>query len=192
MSRTRVLREPASVRAREHAEPPVQPAQPAPALTAVSPHDTAEASVRVLRRFRIVFNAVKAHFQQVEKRAGVGGAQVWALSLIAASPGLRVGQLAGLMDIHPATASNLVRNLLQAGLVEAVRDDADRRTVRLNIMAAGREVLRRAPGPFAGVLPDALARLDAHTLLRLESDLGRLIDVLEADPRAAGLPLAQM
>lgn len=148
--------------------------------------------MRVLRRFRIVFNAVKAHFQQVEKRAGVGGAQVWALSLIAASPGLRVGQLAGLMDIHPATASNLVRNLLQAGLLESVRDDADRRTVRLNIMAAGREVLRRAPGPFAGVLPDALARLDAQTLLRLESDLGRLIDVLEADPRAAGLPLAQM
>lgn len=166
------------------------PEHPAPAAQGTP--DPTEASVRVLRRFRVVFNAVKAHFQQVERRAGIGGAQVWALSLVAAAPGLRVGQLAGLMDIHPTTASNLVRSLLQGGLVEAVRDPADRRSVRLNATAAGREVLRRAPGPFAGVLPDALARLDAQTLLRLETDLGRLIDMLEADPRAAGLPLAQM
>lgn len=166
------------------------PEHPAPAYQGTP--DPTEASVRVLRRFRVVFNAVKAHFQQVERRAGIGGAQVWALSLVAAAPGLRVGQLAGLMDIHPTTASNLVRSLLQAGLVEALRDPADRRSVRLNATAAGREVLRRAPGPFAGVLPDALARLDAQTLLRLETDLGRLIDMLEADPRAAGLPLAQM
>ena len=42
-----------------------------------------------LRRFRRVFNAVKTHFQQVEKRAGVGGAQLWALSVIGARPGIR-------------------------------------------------------------------------------------------------------
>jgi hypothetical protein len=38
----------------------------------------AEKAARVLRRFRMVFNAVKTHFQQVEKQAGIGGAQVWA------------------------------------------------------------------------------------------------------------------
>lgn len=176
------------------------PREPEPAAAATHPpaldpsgsRASAEVSVRVLRRFRIVFNAVKAHFQQVEKQAGIGGAQVWALSLVAAAPGLRVGQLAGLMDIHPTTASNLVRVLLRAGLIETIRDVADRRTVRLNATPAGREVLRRAPGPFAGVLPDALARLDTPTLDRLDRDLGSLIDVLGADTRAAGQPLAQM
>lgn len=39
-----------------------------------------EASTRVLRQFRIVFNAVRSHFRQVEREAGIGGAQLWALT----------------------------------------------------------------------------------------------------------------
>ncbi|MBN8511136.1 MAG: MarR family transcriptional regulator, partial [Burkholderiales bacterium] len=78
-----------------------------------------DAPTRVLRRFRVVFNAVKTHFRQVEKRAGVGGAQVWALSIVAARPGVGVGALARAMDIRQATASNLVRSLVAGGWVAA-------------------------------------------------------------------------
>ncbi len=53
-------------------------------------------------------------------------------------------------------------------------------------------MLRKAPGPFTGVLPEALARLDPQTLERLDHDLAVLIAVLGADDRAAGIPLAQM
>jgi DNA-binding MarR family transcriptional regulator len=172
--------------------PKSQAASPVRPDEGVEEAPPAEAAVRVLRRFRVVFNAVKGHFQQVERRAGIGGAQVWALSLIAAGPGLSVGQLAGLMDIHQTTASNLVRSLLKSGLVHSVRDGTDRRTVRLSVADPGLVVLRRVPGPFAGVLPDALARLDTQTLLRLDRDLGRLIELLKADPDAAGVPLAQL
>ena len=47
-------------------------------------------STRVLRQFRVVFNAVKTHFRQVEREAGVGGAQLWALSVIDRRPGIGV------------------------------------------------------------------------------------------------------
>ncbi len=155
--------------------------------------DTAqEAAVRVLRRFRLVFNAVKTHFQQVEKQAGVGGAQLWALSVVAAQPDIGVGGLAAAMDIHKATASNLVRSLVAAELIETARHGPDRRAVQLRVRPAGLKVLRKAPGPFAGVLPDALGRLDASTLERLDEDLEKLLRVLEADERASGIPLAQM
>lgn len=70
-------------------------------------------AARVLRRFRLVFNAVKTHFQQVEKRTGLGGAQLWALSIIRQRPDIGVGDLANAMDIHQSTASNLVRALLR-------------------------------------------------------------------------------
>jgi hypothetical protein len=53
-------------------------------------------------------------------------------------------------------------------------------------------VLRKAPGPFAGVLPEALANLDSATLKRLDHDLALLIAALHPDERAAGMPLAQM
>jgi hypothetical protein len=43
-------------------------------------------STRVLRQFRVVFNSVKTHFRQVEREAGLGGAQLWALSVIQRRP----------------------------------------------------------------------------------------------------------
>lgn len=46
---------------------------------------------QVLRQFRVIFNAVKVHFRQVERESGLGGAQVWALSVVAESPGIGVG-----------------------------------------------------------------------------------------------------
>lgn len=149
-------------------------------------------AARVLRQFRLVFNTVKTHFQQVEKKAGLGGAQVWALSLIQAQPDIGVNELARAMDVHQSTASNLVRMLVERELITAAKNGPDRRTVQLRVLPAGRRVLRRAPGPFEGVLPNALASLDARTLARLERDLAQLIAVLDTDERAANIPLGQM
>lgn len=157
-----------------------------------APDDVNERAALVLRRFRLVFNAVKTHFQQVEKKAGVGGAQVWALSVVRANPGMGVNALAQAMDIHQTTASNLVRALVAAEMLAAEKNGADRRTVQLRVLPAGTRVLRKAPGPFAGVLPEALARLDDDTLQRLEGDLSALIRELGVDDKAAGIPLAQM
>lgn len=148
-----------------------------------------EAEARVLRRFRRVFNSIKAHFQQVEKKAGVGGAQLWALSIIDARPGLGVNDLARAMDIHQSTASNLVKALVDRELISLAKAGMDRRTVQLRLLAAGAAVLRRAPGPFTGVLPQALASLDAATLARLDEDLARLIAALGADEHAGKIPL---
>ncbi len=151
-----------------------------------------EPAALVLRRFRVVFNAVKTHFQQIEKRAGIGGAQIWALSLIEANPGMGVNSLSRAMDVHQTTASNLVKSLVAGEMVVAKKDGPDRRAVQLTLSARGRRVLKKAPGPFAGVLPDALARLGDGTLARLDRDLALLIAELAADERAAGIPLSQM
>lgn len=148
-----------------------------------------EPTARVLRRFRLVFNTVKTHFRSVEKKAGIAGAQVWALSVVAAEPGIGVGALAKAMDVHQSTASNLIKPLLENGMLLAERSGSDRRAVQLRITTLGARVLRKAPGPFAGVLPDALAKLDTTTLARLDRDLGKLIDALDANPRGANLPL---
>lgn len=146
----------------------------------------------VLRQFRIIFNAVKSHFRQVEKAAGIGGAQVWALSVIQQRPGIGVSDLGRAMDVHQSTASNLVKALLERGLVRAVKAEQDRRAVGLFLSEAGQHLLDRAPAPFSGVLPDALAGLDASTLARLEQDLGTLIAALAADEASATTPLADL
>lgn len=165
--------------------------------TAVQPRASAaqpgaEGATRVLRQFRLVFNTVKTHFQQMEKRAGLGGAQVWALSVVRDRPGIGVNDLARALDVRQPTASNLVKALAEQDLIEVRRDERDGRAVMLYVRPAGTRVLRRAPGPFTGVLPEALASLDPATLDRLEQDLAVLIKVLGADERGANIPLSQM
>jgi DNA-binding MarR family transcriptional regulator len=161
---------------------PRTPSQPAPS---VHPN-------QVLRRFRVVFNAVRSHFKQIEKEVGLGGAQVWALSVIRDQPGIGMGGLAKCMDVHQSTASNLVRNLLQKELIRMDKATTDKRHVHLHITPQALALLADVPGPFEGVLPAALAELDHATLQRLDQDLAELIARLKADESAGAIPLAQL
>lgn len=147
---------------------------------------------RVLRRFRVVFSAVRTHFRQMEKQVGLGGAQVWALSLIKAKPGIGMGEVAACMDIHQSTASNLVKTLLRKELITMDKAAHDRRHVQLKILPAGSKLLENVPGPFEGVLPVALGNLSAETLQRLDDDLHQLIGLLNADESAEATPLANL
>lgn len=160
-----------------------------PDATLHASHALNEPTGRVLRQFRLVFNAMKTHFQQVQKSAGLGGAQLWALSLIASSEGLGVNDLARSMDIHQSTASNIVRTLAARHLIDVTRAEADRRSVRLSLRPEGRHLLQMAPSPLSGVLPQALARLPEPTLARLGEDLSELIALMDTNERDANLPL---
>lgn len=145
----------------------------------------------VLRRLRLVFNAVRHHFQQAEKQTGLGGAQVWALSLIKEQPGIGIGGIARSMEIHQSTASNLIKTLVRKELISMAKLPEDRRNVQLQPLPAGLAVLAQVSGPFEGVLPVALAKLPQEKLLRLDQDLGALIALLKADELADGMAVAE-
>lgn len=165
-------------------EPPMNPKE---ALS-----DTPETTAQVLRRFRVVFNAVRSNFQQLEKQVGLGGAPVWALSVVRDYPGIGMGGVARQMDIHQSTASNLIKTLLRRGFISMTKVPEDRRNVQLHILPAGLEILSQVAGPFEGVLPVALGKLPQETLLRLDQDLAHLVQILKADEQAGGIPLAEL
>jgi DNA-binding MarR family transcriptional regulator len=167
------------------------PAPPAPS-SPVNGNTSPEQAAQVLRQFRVVFNAVRSHFQQVEKRVGIGGAQVWALNVIRNQPGLGINELARAMDIHQSTASNLIRQLAKRELVRSEKSATDRRGVQLFVEAAGDQLLQGAPGPYEGVLPEALQQLLPETLDQLQLSLAQLIEALKADEQAGGIPLAEL
>lgn len=145
----------------------------------------------VLRKLRLVFNTVKGHFREVEKKTGVAGAQVWAMSVVRDQPGIGVNDLARLMDIHQSTASNLIKPLIEGGMMVADRAQADRRALKLRVTPRGAAILKKAPAPSTGLLPAALAKLDHDTLVRLDEDLEGLITLLHPDKRAAKEPIGQ-
>ncbi len=147
--------------------------------------------LEVLKRFRVLLRAIDAHYRRAESKSGLGGAQIWALSEIAANPRLQPGDLARRMAIHASTASNLLGRLESLGLVERVREEYDRRVVVLRITAAGRRKLRSAPKPSTGLLQEALLALPSRELASLQRHLDHLLGHVERlDPRAMALPIA--
>ena len=156
------------------------------------PAEQQASATRVLLQFRMVFGAVRSHFQKVEQSVGLGGAMVWALSAIAASPGMGVGQLAQALNVRQPTASNMLKSLQSKGLVTTRRANHDRRALELNLTPEGHALLAKAPGPPAGVLPVALMALPPDTLARMEQDLQSLIATMGVDPRSAQTPLADL
>jgi len=149
-------------------------------------------ATEALRQFRVIFGAVRQHFQAVEKACGVSGAQIWAMAALQQTPGMKVSELAQAMSIHPSTASNLLDKLEQAGLVQRTRSQADQRVVTLRLTEAGQRALKQAPQPLTGILTHALGQLTDETLCRLNDDLAELIAHMGAvNVRDAQLPLSE-
>lgn len=146
----------------------------------------------VLQQLRVVLHAVKSHFQEVERITGVGGAQVWALSVIKGNPGIGISELARSLSIRQPTASIFVKNLAAKGLIRARRAASDRRAVQLTVLAAGEAVLQRAPQPFTGVLPQALAAVGPAGLERLHAELAKVVIQLGDPEGLRTTPLDQI
>lgn len=152
------------------------------------------AMVDVLKRFRILLRSMEAHYRRVEESSGLGGAQVWALSEIAASEGgLTVGELADKLAIHLSTASNLVRRLEELHLLTRNRSREDQRVVQLSVTPAGRRKVEQAPKPSMGLLQQALSEMTADELEALGSELDKLLRrMTHLDRRAGTMVIAEI
>lgn len=150
--------------------------------------------LEVLEQFRVIVKSIRRHYQDVERRAGVSGAQLWALAQIAGQPGAEVGALARALAVHQSTASNLVRDLLKRRLVTRERRGRDLRHVQLYPSKKGLGLLRAAPRPLIGVLQQALSELSAARLVALHAELAHVIALMKGKQVAAAraLPLSEM
>ena len=152
---------------------------------AVEPRTAPSLELKTLQEFRTIFGSARRHDAEVRRVTGISGAQLWALSAIARAAGLRVNDLAEQMALHQTTASNLINALVQRKLVRRSRDDADQRVVRLTVTTEGKRMLLRAPGPYVGLLFDALRHLDPPDLQRLRKALIVLTTVMRGASRDA-------
>jgi MarR family transcriptional regulator, organic hydroperoxide resistance regulator len=147
----------------------------------------------VLKKFRLVFRSAKKHFQWVEQRCGVSGAQLWAMWELGERPGMRVSELASALSIHQSTASNMLDKLEGRSLIRRERSEHDQRVVKLFLTESGREVVAKAPQPARGVLVAALDGMPTESLCELEKQLDALIQGMKVRDRDGALtPLSDI
>lgn len=149
--------------------------------------------VQVLRQFRLIYGSVRQHFRDVEKQCGISGSQLWLLREVATAPGSGISSLAERLSIHQSTCSLLVEKLVGFGLVSKTRSIEDQRRVGLELTRAGEQLLKRAPGPAEGILPEALKQLPDFALQSLHVNLGQLIGhLMTHNDNDAKQPLADL
>src|SRR5260221_1059018 len=150
--------------------------------------------LEVLEQFRIIVKSIRRHYQDVERRAGLSGAQLWALAQVAQNPGSKVGELARALAIHQSTASNLLRRLEALELVARERQSHDQRQVKLFAPEQRLQHLKAAPRPLIGRLESALSDLPPARLHALHAELARVIALMKHKSVAAdpALPLSGM
>lgn len=166
------------------------PASPAIANVGAEPSPDA---TEVLRHFRVIVGNVRLHFRRIEEACGLGGAQIWALGLVRGKPGIRVSELAEAMSVHQTTTSNLVAGLVRKGLLRRERAENDQRVVRLYITEAAAALLLRSPGPYEGLLLQALRHMPGEDLKQLDTALQQVLSHMQTiHPDAADIPLTDM
>ena len=94
-------------------------------VTAACARHREPASLDVLQQLRAVIRLVGNHSTHVERATGVTGTQLGALHQIAQADGLSVGELAGRLQVHQTTASNLLHRMEAASLVRKGRSSND-------------------------------------------------------------------
>src|SRR6185312_14348042 len=88
------------------------------------------AAIRVLRMVRTE-----------DAQAGIGPAQLSALSVLVFGGAKTVSELATLEQVRPPTMSRIVEGLVRKKLVQRVEDETDRRTVRVSTTAKGEKLM---------------------------------------------------
>ncbi len=150
-------------------------------------------SLQVLKRFRVIYGSVRQQFREVEQSCGVTGSQLWILQEVATTPDIGVSELAERLSIHQSTCSQLVEKLVSRNLIGKERSKEDQRRVGLRLTDEASKILKNAPGPAEGILPEALQALSASALLTLDKSLVEVIGQLRLkDEKLADKPLSDM
>lgn len=149
--------------------------------------------LQVLKKFRIIYGSVRQHFREIEQTCGVTGSQLWILQEIAQNPEIGVSNLAERLSIHQSTCSQLVEKLVVRNLVSKERSKEDQRRVGLRLTTEATKILKNAPGPAEGILPEALQALPESALIALDNALIEVIGQLRIrDDRLADRPLSDL
>src|SRR5690606_21076683 len=130
--------------------------------------DAAEATARaqqeateVLDGLRRIVQGLRQSSHAAERKLGVSGAQLFVLSELADAPGSSIRALSERTLTDPSSVSVVISRLVEAGLVTRRRAEEDARRNVLEVTAAWRLLLARAPEPYQARLITALRAMPA-------------------------------
>lgn len=124
------------------------------------------------------------HLRAADRKSGLSGPRLSALSVIVFRGPISMGDLAEAEQVRAPTISRLVRDLVADGLVERLSDPGDRRVQRVVATARGRAVLDAGRRRRVAALAERLAALGEPERHRL-AEAATLLESLSKPPAKA-------
>jgi DNA-binding MarR family transcriptional regulator len=145
-------------------------------------HDPATRAI--LDALRHVFQEMRSFSVESEARVGLTAAQLFALRVLARNAPLTVNELAAGTFTHQSSVSVVARRLVEKRLVRRRTSPKDRRSVLLELTAAGKRIVEKAPSALQDRLIEALAHLEPEERETLAGLLGKIVHDLapEGEP----------
>ncbi len=132
-------------------------------------------------RLRPILLRLSRELRKETEALGVTSRQATLLWLVREHPGLTLGELAAHERISAPSLSGHVDRLEQAGLLERVRSNEDRRRVGLRLTPVGSRLLRRIRTRRTTWLAERLGSLEADQIETIERAIEPLSALLLGD-----------
>jgi DNA-binding MarR family transcriptional regulator len=147
-----------------------------PGESAARPPDL-EVIAEAMRQMAYLFTRYRYH-NRIQAATGVplARAAVAVLLTLAHNPPMRIGELAGHMDVEPPHVTRQVRLLENAGYVTRSPDPEDRRAQTVHLTASGRRVAERIRQAGLGILRDVLEGWSDEDVHRFAGLFRRIVD----------------
>jgi len=138
-----------------------------------------------------VDHALQTASKRMEAALGVTGPQRLVIRIVGRFPGIRAGQLADTLRIHPSTVTDVVKRLERRGLLVRMRDARDGRRVLLGLTEAGRRIDAERMGTVESAVRRALAGLSPIDVRGARLTLTALAAALESSAEDLSQRLAR-
>jgi DNA-binding MarR family transcriptional regulator len=135
-----------------------------------------------MNALRRIVRDLRLSSREVERSAGISGAQLFVLQALAEERASSLNELADRTLTDQSSVSVVVRRLTDRRLVARKASHEDARRMELSLTPAGKRMLARCPEPTQARLVEALRRLDAPELARLTGGLSALVRELGSEP----------
>ncbi len=133
-----------------------------------------------MQSLRRIIKSLQDYSQTVSSHFGITGPQLWVLKTVHQSGSLSLGDLSRRMFINPSTITGVVDRLEKKEYVLRVRNEKDRRVVKVQLTPKGERLARRTPNPIQGKMIYGLKKLKKDELSSIYKSVEKLVEIMEA------------
>ena len=135
----------------------------------------------LLIALRKVIRAIDLHSKHLNKTSGLTSPQLLIMLEIDKASGINSSQVAKIVNLSPATVTNIIDRLENKNLISRVRDTQDKRKVSLYLTDDGKAILLKAPQALQEHFIEKFSNLAQWEQSQLLSSMERLSEMMNAD-----------